>query len=259
MPEFEESIYLPGESIFHRLNPVTEIVIAVCLSLVVFIAPDYRLALALLVALVAAVLVARVHGLVLKLYAALGIPFALFLLLIQGILNPGPDAVPLVTAGPVTVWEQGFEQARLIFLRISVLILSFLLLATTAHPQKMRIALMKKGVPNQLAYVFIASLQIIPEMRKRAQSITEAQQARGLDTKADIRTRLSSIVALLSPLLISTLIVANTRALALNARGFQASGPRTFLYEVPDPPVERGLRYVAGLGVVAVIAWRILL
>lgn len=258
MAESNTSIYQPGESILHRTNPVTEIVLAICLSLIVFIVQDYRIPLVLTVILVGFVFVAQVHRLVLKLYAGLAIPFAFFLLLVQGILLQPSDPTPLATVGPVTVWESGFAQARLIFLRISVLILGFLLFATTAQPQNMRIALMDIGVPSKLAYVFIASLQIIPEIRDRAEAITEAQQARGLDTSADIRTRLKSIVALMAPLLISTLIVANTRALALNARGFQATGPRTYLYEVPDSPGERALRYLAGVAVVAAIIWRVI-
>ena len=257
MPDSDTSIYQPGESVLHRMNPVTEIVLATCLSLVVFIVADYWIPLALALVLLGFVFVAQVHDLVLKLYGAVAIPFAFFLLLIQGILLTPTDPTPLVTVGPVTVWESGFEQARLIFLRISVLILAFLLFATTAQPQRMRIALMEKGVPSKLAYVFIASLQIIPEIRDRATAITEAQQARGLDTGADVRTRFSSIVALLAPLLISTLIVANTRALALNARGFQATGPRTYLYEVPDPPVERVVRYLGGVAVLAAVVWRL--
>lgn len=257
MPESDTSIYQPGESVLHRMNPVTEIVLAISLSLVVFIVGDYRIPLALALVLFGFVFVARVHRLVLKLYGAVAVPFGVFLLLIQGILLKPPDPTPLLTVGPVTVWEAGFAQARLIFLRISVLILAFLLFATTAEPQRMRIALMEKGVPSKLAYVFIASLQIIPEIRDRAAAITEAQQARGLDTEADVRTRLSSIVALMAPLLISTLIVANTRALALNARGFQATGPRTYLYDVPDPTGERALRYLAGVAVLAAIAWRV--
>jgi energy-coupling factor transport system permease protein len=258
MPEIDTSIYQPGESVLHRMNPITEIVLAACLSLIVFIITDYRIPLALILVLVGLLFVARVHRLVLKLYLAVAVPFAFFLLLIQGILLKPADPTPLFSMGSVTVWQSGFEQARLIFLRISVLILAFLLFATTAQPQRMRIALMEKGVPSKLAYVFIASLQIIPEIRERASSISEAQQARGLDTKADVQTRLKSIVALMAPLLISTLIVANTRALALNARGFQASGKRTYLYDVADPTSERLLRYFAGVAVIVALLWRII-
>ena len=258
MPNSNTSIYQPGESALHGMNPVTEIVLATCLSLIVFIVSDYRIPLALALVVLGLIFVAGVHRQVLKLYAVVALPFAFFLLLIQGILLTPTDPTPLVTVGPVTVWQSGFEEARLIFLRISVLILAFLLFATTAQPQRMRVALMEKGVPSKLAYVFIASLLIIPEIRNRASAITEAQQARGLDTEADVRTRLKSIVALLAPLLISTLIVANTRALALNARGFQATGKRTYLYDVPDPMGERALRYFGGIAVLAAIAWRVM-
>ncbi|XVH33383.1 energy-coupling factor transporter transmembrane component T family protein (plasmid) [Haloferacaceae archaeon DSL9] len=254
----DDTIYQPGESVVHRLNPVTKIVVALCLSITVFIIPDYRVSLILAIILSLLVLVAGLHRLVFKLVGALIIPFGIFLLVIQGILNPEHQTTPLITLGPVTVWESGFEVAVLITLRVLVLILSFLLMATTSPTHKIRVALMDKGVPNKLAYVFIASIQMIPEMRSRSKSITEAQQARGLDTEADIQTRLKSIIALLAPLLISTLVTANTRALALDARGFNSTRERNFLFEVPDPDIEKGIRWLAVSGVVLAIVGRFL-
>ncbi|WP_129113522.1 energy-coupling factor transporter transmembrane component T family protein [Halegenticoccus tardaugens] len=253
----DETIYQPGESVVHRLNPVTKIVVALCLSAIVFVIPDYRVSAILAVLLALLVAVAGVHRVVFKLVGALIVPFGAFLLVIQGILNPAHQTTPLVTVGPVTVWEAGFEAAVLITFRVLVLILSFLLMATTSPTQKMRVALMDKGVPNKLAYVFIASIQMIPQMRSRSKSITEAQQARGLDTEADLRTRLTSIVALLAPLLISTLVTANTRALALDARGFNSTNERTFLFKVPDPSVEKAIRWLAVAGVALAVVGRI--
>lgn len=255
----EGTVYQPGESIIHRLNPVTKIVVSICLSAIVFILPNYRPVMALAAVLGVLVVVSGLHRLILTLVAALMVPFGAFLVLIQGVLNPAHHTTALFTLGPVTVWEAGIEEATLIFFRILVLVLSFLLMATTSPTQKMRVALMEKGVPSKLAYVFIASIQIIPQMRERAKSITDAQQARGLDTKADLRTRMNSLVALLAPLLISTLVTANTRALALDARGFNAKGKRQFLIEVPDPQYERTIRWVAIAAVPLVIIGRVLL
>lgn len=253
----EGTIYQPGESIIHRMNPVTKIVIAVCLSIVVFVIPDYRVAAVIAGVLVVLVLVAGLHNLVFKLVAGLMIPFAAFLLVIQGILNPANQTTPMLTLGPVTIWEEGFEVALLITMRVLVLVLSFLLMATTSPTQKMRVALIEKGLPTKLAYVFIASIQMIPQMRQRSKSITEAQQARGLDTEADIRTRLNSLVALLAPLLISTLITANTRALALDARGFNSPNEREFLFDVPDPGWEKAVRWLGGVAVLAAVVARV--
>lgn len=254
----EGTIYQPGESIVHRMNPVTKIVASICLSVIVFILPDYRLIAVLAALLGVLVVISGLHRLMLKLTAALMVPFGGFLLLLQGVLNPAHHTTPLLTVGPVTFWETGVQEATLIFFRILVLVLSFLLMAMTSPTQKMRVALTEKGVPSKLAYVFIASIQIIPQMRERAQSITEAQQARGLDTEADIMTRLNSIVALLAPLLISTLVTANTRALALDARGFNAQGERTFLINVPDPVHEQVIRWVAIAAVPLVLIARVI-
>lgn len=188
------------------------------------------------------------------------IPFGTFLLIIQGVLNPAHHGTTaLLTVGPVTFWEPGIEQALLVFSRVLVLVLSFTLMATTSPTREMRVALMEKGVPSKITYVFIASLQIIPQMRDRANSITEAQQARGMDTRASLRTRVKSVAALLSPLLISMLITAKTRALALEARGFNSQGDHQFLVEVPDPAYERAIRWVAISAVPVIILTRVVL
>ncbi|WP_199174940.1 energy-coupling factor transporter transmembrane component T family protein [Halegenticoccus soli] len=251
------SIYKPGESVVHRLNPVTKLVVAAAVSILVFLVPNYRFALAISLALFVGVAVAGVSGIVLRLVGLAMVPFGALLLVIQGILNPANHDAPFFVVGPVTLWEAGVAETLLIFFRVLVLVLSFLLMATTSQPQKLRIALMEKGVPPQLAYVFIASLQIIPQIQARAEAIADAQQARGLDREADIRTRSKSLVALLAPLLIGTLIVANTRALALNARGFNRRTPRVFLYEVADPAGERALRWASVLAVIGAGAWRV--
>jgi energy-coupling factor transport system permease protein len=253
----DTTIYKPGESVFHRLNPVTKLVVASALTVMVFLVPDWQFAFAITVALIVGVLIAGVTGIVGKLVAIAMIPFGALLLVIQGVLNPANHNAPLFVVGPVTFWEAGVVETLVIFFRVMVLVLAFLLMATTSQPQKMRIALMDKGVPPQLAYVFIASLQIIPQIQSRAEAIADAQQARGLDRGADIRTRSKSLVALLAPLLIGTLIVANTRALALNARGFNRRTPRVFLYEVTDPSGERALRWASVGAVLIVGIWRI--
>jgi energy-coupling factor transport system permease protein len=114
-----------------------------------------------------------------------------------------------------------------------------------------------KGLSPRFAYVFMAALQFIPEMRQQANKIVEAQQARGLDTRGSIVRRFRGLVDLLAPLLISMLISTETRSLALESRGFTRRNPRTFLFEIPDRPIDRALRWAGGLLVIAVVAWRV--
>lgn len=257
--------YRPGSSALHRLNPVTKLVASGALILIAFLLPTFWGPLALTVGLFALVAtagagVARSVGTVL---VAVGGPLALSLVLIQGLFYPQNETVLVSIAVPVidrlAFYEEGIEFALLILFRLTVLMIALLGAIVTTHPKKLTVALMEKGVSNKVAYVFMAALQFIPQMQTRAKAILDAQQARGLDTAANLASRVKSYVALMAPLLIGTLIATETRALALESRGFTREGERTYLLDVADTGLDRALRWLSVLAVIGVVVWRLLL
>ncbi|TYL39311.1 energy-coupling factor transporter transmembrane protein EcfT [Natronococcus pandeyae] len=254
--------YQPGDSFVHRLNPVTKLVISVSLVFIAFLFPTYPGPAVLTVATFVVVVLAGVTKAVLRIVAVIGTPLAASLLIIHGLFYPGNETV-LYTVGGVPVVEQvhyyreGFEFALLYLFRILTLMLALLVTIVTTHPKRLTIALMEKGMPSKFAYVFLAALQLIPQLQARAVSILDAQRARGLDTKATLRRRVRSLFALMIPLLIGTLIATETRALALESRGFSRVGERTFLLDVPDTALDRALRWLAVAAVVVVAVWRV--
>lgn len=253
--------YRPGSSLLHRTNPVTKLIISVGLVLIAFTLPDFRGPLLLSIVLLALVIASGVARPVLAVLAAIGTPLALSLVVIQGLFYPENETVLVALGVPVidsvAFYVEGVEFALLVLFRLTVLMIALLGTIVTTHPKRLTIALMEKGVSNKIAYVFMAALQFVPQMQRRARSILEAQQARGLDTSASIPRRLRSYVALMAPLLIGTLIATETRALALESRGFTRSGERTYLLDVPDTAVDRALRWLTVLAVIAVVVWRV--
>lgn len=255
--------YLPGDSLLHRLNPVTKLVGALAVILIAFLIPDFRAGLALTLALAAVVLLAGVFRPIAKVLGVIAVPLATALILIQGLFFPDNETPwyivePFPVFDQLVFYEEGLLFALLILFRILVLMLALLSVIVTTHPKRLMISLTEKRMPDKLAYVFLAALQFIPQMRKRAGAIVDAQQARGLDTEANLRRRVRSLLALLGPLLISMLIATETRALALESRGFTRGGERTYLFDVPDTALDRGLRVVAVGCVLAVAGWRVI-
>lgn len=250
--------YRPGESFVHRLNPVTKLVVTVGLVVTVFLLPNF-----LGPALISAVLlcVAASVGVfwrLAKLAVVITGPLLVALLFVQGIFYTGRET-PFVTVGPVTFWEEGLLYALLVFFRVLVVVCAVLITVFSTHPKGLMVSLIEKGLSPKLAYVFMASLQFIPEMQRRAGAIIEAQQARGLDIKSNLWRRFQALLAMMVPLLTGALISAETRSLALEARGFNRTGPRSYLIEVPDKDIDRTLRW-SMLGVIAAAAvWRVLL
>lgn len=254
--------YIPRDSFIHDLNPVTKIVLSLSMIGMAFLFPTYHGALVLAMLLTGLMIYARVFWQIGKIVATVGAPLVVSLVLVQGLFYPANatpffrlPALPLL--GPVIFWEEGLRFSLLILSRLYVFMISLLLSIVTTHPKKLTIALAEKGMPIKFSYVFLSAIQFIPQMQDRARAILEAQQARGLDTDANILRRAKSFIPLMSPLLISMLISAQTRALALESRGFTRSGHKTSLYEVRDNTLDRGLRWFSIGAVLLVALWRV--
>lgn len=206
----------------------------------------------------AAVLVTLAGGAgwrVLKTAGLIMAPRGVSLLSIHGLFYPGRQTV-LFRTGPLVVWEEGIVYALVVLLRLAIFVAALLAAVVTTHPKALVVALVQKGMSPKLAYVFLAAQQLVPDMRRRSTSVLEAQQARGLDLKANLWRRLRGFIALLGPLLGSALIAAETRSLALEARAFGRPGARTYLVEeVGDSRPQQAARWAAVALVVSLAAW----
>jgi energy-coupling factor transport system permease protein len=249
--------YQPGDSFIHRLNPVTKLVLSGSAAVTAFVLPDFRGPALLAVLALASAASAGMLGRVGRISFGICLPLSIALFLIHGLFNP-ENETPLFEVGPLTFWREGVEYAALILFRILTLVCAMLLTVLSTNPKMMMISLMEKGLSPKLAYVFMASLQFIPDMQRRARAILEAQQARGLDVRANLLKRFQALIVIMVPLLTGALISAETRSLALEARGFSRKGPRTHLFDVPDTGAERAVRWAAVTVAPLALLWRLL-
>ena len=146
-------------------------------------------------------------------------------------------------------WFLDVTQESLLFafrvaMRITVMISAFTLLLMTTHPSELMSDMTQRGLPGQFAYVIISSLQILPQMQAKAQTIIAAQRSRGLDTERSFLRRAGSLIPLVGPLVFGSLVEVEERAIAIEARGFTSTRPKTFLREVQDTRFDRALRWI---------------
>jgi energy-coupling factor transport system permease protein len=134
---------------------------------------------------------------------------------------------------------------------------SFTLFLLTTHPSELMSDLTRRGLPGQFAYVIISTLQIIPQMQAKADTIIAAQRSRGLDTQSTFRKRVGALVPLVGPLVFGSLVEVEERAIAIEARGFTSTRAKTSLYEIPDSGLDKVLRWGLILLIVLSIASRI--
>jgi energy-coupling factor transporter transmembrane protein EcfT len=106
--------------------------------------------------------------------------------------------------------------------------------------------------------VIVASLEAVPQAKRRADEVLDAQRCRGLEVGGGIMGRIRALVPLAGPLIVGLVTESEERALALEARGFRPRRARTTLEPIADPPRERWMRRAIWLALVLLIAWRVL-
>jgi energy-coupling factor transport system permease protein len=137
------------------------------------------------------------------------------------------------------------------------MISAFTLFLMTTHPSELMSDLTRRGLPGQFAYVIISTLQILPQIQAKAQTIIAAQRSRGLDTQSSFLKRAGSIFPLVGPLVFGSLVEVEERAIAIEARGFTSTRVKTSLHEIPDSNLNKGLRWILVALVLAFLALRV--
>ncbi len=251
------SFYVKRDSSLHRLNPVTKLMVVFTLVLLSFSVPWYWTPhLLILVGIIPLSFLGHVPREFFRVASRLILPVSGFLFVMQGLFQPGGTTV-LFRLWFLTVTLEsvmfGFGNAMRIFVMVS----SFTLFLLTTHPSELMSDLTRRGLPGQFAYVIISTLQIIPQMEAKAQTIIAAQRSRGLDTQSSFWKRIGALVPLVGPLVFGSLVEVEERAIAIEARGFTSTRKKTSLHEIPDSSLDKVLRWLLILLIVASLVSRI--
>ena len=252
------SLYVPRASGVHRLNPLTKLALAGFLLVSGLVLPGVWTTYALfLLGVLPLALWGQVANPLLRAAWKVTLPFAVSVFLIQGFL--WPSGTPVLWFGPFSLKQEGLLFAAASTGRIFMVVGSFLWLALTTRPDHLMTVLTQRGFPAGLAYIVVATIQIVPRLQARAVNIQDAQRARGLETTGSLGRRARAILPLVVPLVLSSLLDVEERALAVEARGFNRPGPKTSLVEIPEARWEPALRWACLLAALAAIGARLLL
>ncbi len=250
------SLFVDRATPLHQLNPLTKLVLAGALLAAGLLLPGQWSGYALLFLVIwPLAALGRVAGALLRGVWPVVLPFAISVFLIQGFLWPG--GTPLFHLGPVSLKQEGLAFAIAAVGRILIVVSSFVLFALTTRPDTLMIGLAQRGLPPSLAYVLVSTIQLVPRFRARAGAILDAQRARGLETTGSWLKRARALLPLVTPLVLSSLVDVEERALAIEARAFNHPGPKTSLIEIGEAPWERVLRWLMGLAVLGCLALRL--
>ncbi|QVK20872.1 energy-coupling factor transporter transmembrane protein EcfT [Mycoplasmatota bacterium] len=179
--------------------------------------------------------------------------FFLFIFLVQAFFTPSSNII----------WEwkflklsvEGLDKALNLTSTISVFLTTLLLVFETTNITDLMVSLQKTGMPNSAAYVFLASLQMIPEMSKRSKVIMQAQRARGIETEGNMWVRTKAFFPTLSPLIISSITDIGDKAATLEARAFSSSNPNSFYRDLSARRIDKILPWLILLACVLYMVW----
>ncbi|MCM1121213.1 MAG: energy-coupling factor transporter transmembrane protein EcfT [Eubacterium sp.] len=138
--------------------------------------------------------------------------------------------VLLTIAGPYTITaQQLFYHLNMTMKVICVVPIALLFIACT-DPSEFAASLSRIGVSYRAGYAVSLALRYIPDVQREYRNISQAQQARGIDLsgKDKLFTRLKNSVAILLPLIMSSLNRIETVSNAMELRGFGKEKKRTW-------------------------------
>ena len=207
--------YVPGDSLIHRLNPITKLLLTVAICAAAFVT-DSLIFLVLL--LLIDLLIGFVAGVPKKTLSILKglLKIAAFLFLLQALLTRRGQPVFWI------VTDQGLLTAGKVVLRLMVVCMPLTLVLAVTRISDLANALVQVlHVPYKYAFTLTTTIRFIPQFLEEMGDIMEAQTARGVEfDKARGVKKLGMILPLCAPLLISSVRRADSTAVAAEARGF---------------------------------------
>jgi energy-coupling factor transport system permease protein len=252
------SLYIAHDSAIHRLHPLTKLVLVFfCLVLGLFLPGLWLTWAAFVVVILPLALWAGILPRFVSAVFKIALPVVISLFLVQGLFWPG--GTPIVELGPLSLKQEGLAFAIRSAGRFVMIISSFLLLTFTTRPDGLMLALRERGFPNSIAYIMLATLQIVPRFQTKANTILDAQRSRGLETEGNLLVRFRALLPLIQPLLLGSLVDIEERAIALEVRAFGRPGPKTSLLVLRDTGWQRVARWLLILASLVVVSWRMYL
>lgn len=230
--------YFPGDTVVHRLDPRTKILLILVYIILIFSISNFAGCALLAAFTLGCILLSEIPPkFVLK-----GLKPILVFIVITGLFN-----LFLTQGDPVFHWwiftitRQGIYYAAFMILRLTFLMMGTSLLTLTTSPialtdgmERLLKPFSRIGVPaHELAMMMSIALRFIPILMEETDKIIKAQSARGADFETgNILRRAKAMVPILIPLFISAFRRADELATAMECRCYRGGENRTRLKEL---------------------------
>ena len=225
--------YYPADSLVHRADPRTKILITAVFLIAVFLVKTWIGFLPIVLFTIFIVGISHVPFIsVLK-----GLKAIAFLIAITGCFNIFlTDGTVWFKLGPLTATYEGLNLAGFMLVRICLLIVITSMLTLTTTPimltdgiETLLKPLKKVKVPvHEFAMMMTIALRFIPTIMEETDKIMKAQSARGADFESgNLIKRARNMIPILVPLFVSAFRRADELAMAMESRCYHGGEGRT--------------------------------
>lgn len=228
--------FFPGDTIVHRLDPRTKLILVVVNIVALFQAKGW-IGYAVVLAVTALCMLLS-HITLSNIFK--GLKPMLFIIVLTALLNLFYTTGTPIVEGWIITWE-GLDRAVKMILRITLLITGTFLLTYTTSPMaltdglEMLLSPLKKlRVPvHEMTIMMSMALRFIPTLIEETDKIMSAQKARGADFEnGSLLQRAKALLPILVPLFVSAFRRADELAVAMESRCYHGGEGRTRLKQL---------------------------
>lgn len=227
------------QTFWHSLNPLTKLLIVICISTLVIIFVNLYLIVGIVIICLIMNFTAKISMRQLWSYIKIFCYLIVGLVIVQGVFYPYKITYPLlrvpsnspILANTVVFSLNGAVYGLTLGIRVISLVIAATIFSLTTAPRDFLVSLRKIKVPFELAFMVNIALRFIPDIRDKASEVMLAQTARGLELeKGNLFQRLKNLLPLLTPLLINYLSMSRNSAIAMETRAFRWKNERTYMH-----------------------------
>lgn len=229
--------YIKRKSPVHDLVGTTKLIFFLAWSVAVMVTYDTRVLVCFLIGSFAIFKLSKVKIKEISFVLGLAAVFLLMNNLFVYLFSPeygvdlyGSRTLLFTIAGRYTITaQQLFYHLNMTMKVVCVIPVALIFIACT-DPSEFAASLASIGVSYRIGYSVSLALRYIPDIQREYHNISQAQQARGIDlsSKDKFFTRLKNSVAILLPLVLSSLNRIETISNAMELRGFGKKKKRTW-------------------------------
>lgn len=150
------------------------------------------------------------------------------------------QGVTLFTVFGIVVTLDGVLFGLAMGLRVALMVIAAGVWMMTTSPQKMTLGLLKMGMPYKAGLAMSTSIRFVPLINAERATIIEAQRARGLRLdRGNPLSRAGKYVSVIGPMFLRAVDLAQSLAVAMDARGFGARNNRSSIIHIEITQVDR--------------------